>query len=60
MMYYKPLKSPAGCMVLKWRLGAKFISIATCAEVELRVQFTATCVDEEWNLAQYSLVMQLV
>jgi len=46
MMYYKPLKSPAGCMVLKWRLGAKLINIANCAEVELRVQYTATCVVE--------------
>jgi len=36
------------------------MNIATCADVELRVQYTATCVDEGWNTVQYSFGMQLV
>jgi len=47
MMYYKSLKSPGR------RCGTH---IATCAEVELRVQYTATCVDEGWNSGHYLFV----
>ena len=32
--------------MLKKRLGVKLINKATCAEVELRVQYTATCAEK--------------
>ena len=32
-------------MVLKKTLGVELINIATCAEVELRVKYTATCAE---------------
>jgi len=34
--------------------------LATCADVELRVQCIAACADEGWHTVQYSFVMQLV
>ena len=47
---------------LQWQLSStgQQLNMEWAFGGELRVQYTTTCVDEGWNSAQYSLVMQLV